>query len=85
MNTYQYFAKALASLRGNKTAIRLTANGYMPLSVEDIGQSTDGHRLIAISHYGEQQGDLMRDPEMIFEIHTYASPDIVEPLSSNSI
>ena len=27
----------------------------------------------------------MRDPEMIFEIHTYASPDIAEPLSSNSI
>ena len=53
----------------------------MPLSVEDIGQSTDGHRLIALSHYGEQQGDLMRDPEMIVEIHTSASPDIAEPLS----
>lgn len=53
----------------------------MPLSVKDIGQSTDGHRLIAISHYGEQQGDLMRDPEMIVEIHTSASPDIAEPLS----
>ena len=53
----------------------------MPLSVEDIGQSGDGNRLISISHYGEQQGDLMRDPEMIFEIHTYASPDIAEPLS----
>ena len=85
MNTYQYFAKALASLLGNETAVCLTVNGYRPLSVEDIGQSTDGHRLIAIAHYGEQRGDLMRDPEMIFEIHTYASPDIAEPLSSNSI
>lgn len=73
MNTYQYFAKVLASLLGNETAARLTVNGYMPLSVEDIGQSTDGHRLIAISHYGEQQGDLMRDPEMIFEIHVCVS------------
>ena len=81
MKTYQYFAKVLASLLGNETAVCLTVNGYMPLSVEDIGQSTDGHRLIAISHYGEQQGDLMRDPEMICEIHTYASPDIAEPLS----
>ena len=85
MNTYQYFAKVLASLLGNETAVCLTVNGYRPLSMEDIGQSTGGHRLIAISHYGEQQGDLMRDPEMIFEIHTYASPDIAEPLSSCSI
>ncbi|MBC7837748.1 MAG: hypothetical protein H7Y39_03780 [Nitrospiraceae bacterium] len=81
MKTYQYFAKVLASLLGNETAVCLTVNGSMPLSVEDIGQSIDGHRLIAISHYGEQQGDLMRDPEMIFEIHTYASPDMAEPLS----
>ena len=51
----------------------------MPLSVEDIGQSTDGNRLIAICYYGEQQGDLMRDPEMVFEIHTSASPDRASP------
>ena len=81
MKTYQYFATVLASLLGNETAVCLTVNGYMPLSVEDIGQSTDGHRLIAISHYGEQQGDLMRDPEMIVEIHTSASPDMADPLS----
>ena len=81
MKTYQHFAKILAGLLGNDTAVRLTVNGYMPLSVEDIGQSTDGHRLIAICHYGEQHGDLMRDPEMVFEIHTYTSPDMAEPLS----
>ena len=81
MKSYQHFATVLAQLLGNDTAIRLTVNGYMPLSVEDIGQSTDGHRLIAISHYGEQNGDLMRDPEMVFEIHTSAAPDMAEPLS----
>ena len=70
MHTYQHFATVLAQLLGNETAVRLTVNGYMPLSVEDIGQSTDGDRLIALCHYGEQQGDLMRDPEMVFEIHT---------------
>ena len=63
MKSYQHFATILADLLGNETAVRLTVNGYMPLSVEDIGQSTDGNRLIAISHYGEQNGDLMRDPE----------------------
>jgi hypothetical protein len=81
MNTYQHFATVLAQLLGNDTAVRLTVNGYMPLSVEHIGHSAEGNRLIAISHYGEQQGDLMRDPEMVFEIHTYTSPDMAEPLS----
>ena len=42
MHTYQHFATVLAQLLGNETAVRLTVNGYMPLSVEDIGQSTDG-------------------------------------------
>lgn len=32
-------------------------------------------------HYGEQHGDLMRDPEMVFEMHTYAALDMAEPLS----
>ena len=81
MHTYQHFATVLAQLLGNETAVRLTVNGYMPLSVEDIGQSADGHRLIALCQYGEQQGDLMRDPEMVFEIHTSAAPDMAEPLS----
>ena len=81
MKTYQYFAKVLAGLLGNETAVRLTVNGYMPLSVEHIGQSAEGNRLIAICHYGEHHGDLMRDPEMVFEIHTYTAPDMAEPLS----
>ncbi|HSL02110.1 MAG TPA: hypothetical protein VK901_01050 [Nitrospiraceae bacterium] len=81
MNTYQHFATVLAHLLGNETAVRLTANGYMPLSVEHIGHSANGNRLIAVCHYGEQNGDLMCDPEMVFEIHTYAAPDMAEPLS----
>lgn len=72
MKTYQHFAAVLTSLLGTDTAVRLTANGYMPLSVEDIGQSAEGNRLIAICHYGEQNGDLMRDPDMVFEIHAWA-------------
>ena len=47
--TYQHFAKILTDLLGNDTAIRLTVNGYMPLSLEHIGQSAEGNRLIAIS------------------------------------
>ena len=81
MNIYQHFATVLSQLLAHDTAIRLTVEGYMPLSVEIIGQSAEGNRLIAICHYGQQQGDLMRDPEMVFEIHTYAAPDMAEPIS----
>ena len=81
MNTSQYFATVLTQLLGNDTAVHITAEGFMPLSVETIGQSAEGNRLIAICHYGEQNGDLMRDPEMVFEMHTSAAPAMAEPLS----
>ena len=79
MNTYQHFASVLTQLLGNETAVRLTMNGYMPLSIEAIGTSPDGNRLISLCHYGEQNGDLMRDPEMVFEVH--ATTAAAEPLS----
>jgi hypothetical protein len=81
MKTYQRFAQTLTHLLGTDTAVRLTVDGFMHLSVEDIGQSADGNRLIANSHTGEQNGDLMRDPEMIFEIHAVADAPAAEPLS----
>ena len=40
---YQHFAKVLTDLLGNDTAIRLTVNRYMPLSLEHIGQSAEGN------------------------------------------
>ena len=81
MKIYQSFAKALLTLLGTDTAVRLTVPGFMPLSVEDIGQSGDGKRLISLCHYGEQNGDLMRDPDMVFEIHAWADASAAEPLS----
>ena len=81
MKTYEHFATVLAGLLGSDTAIRLTVDGYMPLSVEDIGQSAEGNRLISICHYGEQNGDLMRDPDMVFEVYASPAPATAEPLS----
>ena len=81
MKTYQHFATVLTGFLGADTAVRLTVPGFMPLSVEDIGQSADGNRLISICHYGEQNGDLMRDPDMVFEIHAWADAPAAEPLS----
>ena len=80
MKTYQHFAKILSDLLANDTAIRLTVNGYMPLSVEDIGKSAEGNRLVSICHYGEQNGDLMRDPDMVFEFHQWPDALAAEPL-----
>ena len=81
MNTYQSFAKALLTLLGTDTAVRIRVDGYMPLSIEAIGTSADGNRLIALCHYGEQNGDLMRDPEMVFELFTHGETSAAEPLS----
>ena len=81
MNTYEHFATVLTTFLGTDRAVRLTVPGFMPLSVEDIGQSADGNRLISICHYGEQNGDLMRDPDMVFEIHAWADAPAAEPLS----
>jgi len=81
MKTYQSFAKALTTLLGTDTAVRIRVDGYMPLSIEAIGASAAGNRLISICHYGEQNGDLMRDPDMVFELYIHGDISAAEPLS----
>ncbi len=81
MNNDQFFANTLLQLLGDTTAVRLTSKGFMPLSVEDIGSSPEGYRLISVCHYGEQNGDLMRDPDMVFAIHGQGDCLMAEPLS----
>jgi hypothetical protein len=41
---------------------------YMALVIEAIGKGPAGLPAVSIAHYGEQNGDLMRDPEMCFEL-----------------
>ncbi|MFO0776513.1 MAG: hypothetical protein U0223_02775, partial [Nitrospira sp.] len=66
MKLYQAFATDLNHLLAGARAVRITVRGYMPLSIEEIGSSGDGHRLVSLCHYGEQNGDLMRDPDIVF-------------------
>lgn len=70
-----HFTQSLAS----DTALRLTGRLYV-LAVEDVGTS-EGNRLVSVCHYAVRNGDLMRDPDMVFEIHQ--GPDFLaaEPLS----
>jgi hypothetical protein len=81
MNAYQEFAKNLTQLLGGVSAIRITVPGYLPLSVEEIGFSEEGHRLVSLCHYGEQNGDLMRDPDIVLLFHNLSDGTAAEPVS----
>lgn len=79
--TYQSFAKNLLQLLGSDSAVRLTVPSFMPLSIEDIGTSGDGNRLVSLCHYGEQNGDLMCDPDIVFMFHALPDGLAAEPVS----
>ena len=74
------FGQDLRMLLDGKQAVRISVGGYMPLSVEQIGHDADGHALIAMSHTSIQNGDLMRDPEMVFALHQHAEAVMAEPI-----
>ncbi len=81
MKLYQAFATDLNQLLAGARAVRITVPEYMPLSVEEIGFSEDGHRLVSLCHYGEQNGDLMRDPDIVFLFHNVPDGAAAEPVS----
>lgn len=45
--------------------LKLENPPYMPLSIEVVGR-----HLVSVTHYGEQNGDLMSDPDMVFYTNT---------------
>jgi len=49
-------------------AFRLESEGFMPLSIESIGTGPHGHPAISVMHWFTQHGDLMRDPDIEFEV-----------------
>src|SRR5436309_8875315 len=51
--------------------VRLEREGFMPLVVEAIGPGPRGLPMVSVAHYYTQNGDAMRDPELVFEV----SPD----------
>ncbi len=53
----------------------------MQLSIEEIGIDGEGHRLVSLCHYGEQNGDLMRDPDIVFMLQDIPNGSIAEPVS----
>jgi hypothetical protein len=63
------FCRLLDKLK-QEEYIRLTSEGYMPLTIERIGENINMAEGVAtqysLCHYYTQNGDLMRDPEMGF-------------------
>lgn len=50
------------------TTIRIPNPPYMTLTVENIGPGPRRLPALSLCHYGEQNNDAMRDPEMCFEM-----------------
>lgn len=48
--------------------IRIENEPYMRLCIEYVGQGPRNLPLVSVAHYGEQNGDAMRDPDMVFEV-----------------
>ena len=75
----------LAELR--KDYAKIMNEGWMPLTLEVIGTADlpgiEPWPLLAVSHTYEQEGDLMRDPEVIFMVRPAAdgSVDTLTPMS----
>ena len=62
-------AEILRGLLALQTAKVDRSDGtYMPVYVEIIDR-TDNYTHISLAHYGQQNGDAMRDPEMIIALH----------------
>ena len=64
--------KVLDKMRSMMTGNHLKISNnetFMPVVVEKVGSIVVGKQnceLISVAHYGEQNGDLMRDPEVVF-------------------
>ena len=62
-------AEILRGLRVLQTAKIDNSDGtYMPVHIELIDR-TEKYTHISLAHYGQQNGDAMRDPEMIIALH----------------
>jgi hypothetical protein len=44
------------------------SEGLMRLCIELVGTGPNGNPLVSVAHYYEQNGDLVADPEMTFEV-----------------
>ena len=58
---------------------RFLSGALMPLVVENLGYTFRGGQVYSVTHYGELNGDLMRDPDLTLSVN-HAS-GTVDPLT----
>lgn len=58
----------LIDLLDGLTHVKIRCGDFIPLTLEAIGNGPTGAPAYSFCHYGEQNGDLMRDPEVCFEL-----------------
>lgn len=69
MKTVQKIIDQKGGLEDLKTRyIKILNAPYMPLVIEYVGEGPRSLPMVSVAHYFEQQGDLMRDPEIVFEV-----------------
>ena len=57
--------------------LKVTNEPFLPLVIEATDESGPcGLPAVSVAHYGEQNGDLMRDPEMCFELGMAGGPHL---------
>lgn len=77
---YKALAPFLAVVDANDGYGKFVSEGYMDLVIENIWETDhEGNPVYSICHYGELNGDAMRDPEMTFSVNL--SEKTVLPLS----
>jgi hypothetical protein len=67
----------LMALKSKAIRIEPPSSGFMRLCIEHVGTGPRGMPLVSVAHYFEQNGDLMADPDLVFEVN----PDEKGPLS----
>jgi len=76
MKSFTQFNETIDRLLGGARCVRITVDAYMPLVAEEIGPSAEGRRFVALAHTGVQNGDVMHDPEIVFEFHALGAGPI---------
>jgi len=68
MNTVIQITQEAGGFQPGKS-ISIENEPWMRLAIEVLQESgPTGHLVVSVAHYGEQNSDLMRDPEMLFEV-----------------
>jgi len=68
MNTVLQIVREAGGFQPGKS-ISIENEPWMRFAIEVLPEAgPTGHPVVSVAHYGEQSSDLMRDPEMLFEV-----------------